>query len=86
MDLEDTLISLEENSTVVIKETMPTIDTRLNQVHVLIKMSPASLILLHNNSELIMVNNDDDIINLFIDNSLTQEQFVQCYVYKRGWM
>ena len=84
MDLEDTLISLEENSTVVIKETMPTIDTPLNQVHVLIKMSPASLILLHNNSELMMVNNDDDIINLFIDNPVTQEQFVRCYVYKEG--
>ena len=88
MDLEDTWISLEENSTVVIKETtcMPSFHTPRNQVHVLIKMSPASLILLHNNSELIMVNNDDGIINLFIyiDNSLTQEQFVRCYVYKEG--
>ena len=82
MDLEDTLISLEENSNVVIKETITSIYTPPNQVHVLIKMSPASIILLHNNSELIMVDNDDDIISLFIDNSLTQEEFVHCYVYK----
>ena len=85
IDLKDSLLLMcvKENSKVIIEDNMKRLHKN-SIAKIMIRMSPDSLILLHNNSEIKMIAHDG--VPLLVDNPWpwTLNSFVKCYVYKEG--